>query len=263
MGIFATLVRRGAQAEVTADAVPAGGVLGTAVPARFEAVGERLAAGHDASSACAVVGREMARDGADLGEALDGLRATYARVQGGEPDFRAAACSVRGLERGDARLPAPALVRGPSDGAGQPCARAGQALGGLSRGRAGGAIDEHQPRAGGGRPPPARTGPSEGGPAATGERARWSPVSSRPCGWPGWPTTHAGVSGRGDHRTGRPETAGRGRRARGACSRQRVGLLRGLVEDLDPRGERARVWIEGLPPSDDGAGLLLDEIARS
>ena len=31
----------------------------------------------------------MARDGADLGEALDGLRATYARVQGGEPDFRA------------------------------------------------------------------------------------------------------------------------------------------------------------------------------
>ena len=31
----------------------------------------------------------LARDGADLGEALDGLRATYARVQGGEPDFRA------------------------------------------------------------------------------------------------------------------------------------------------------------------------------
>ena len=42
----------------------------------------------------------------------------------------------------------------------------------------------------------------------------------------------------------------------------RVGLLRGLVEDMDPRGERARVWIEGLPSTDVGAGLLLDEIAR-
>ena len=53
MGIFATLVRRGAQAEVTADAVPAGDVRGLMLPARFEAVGERLAAGHDASNACA------------------------------------------------------------------------------------------------------------------------------------------------------------------------------------------------------------------
>jgi hypothetical protein len=41
-----------------------------------------------------------------------------------------------------------------------------------------------------------------------------------------------------------------------------VGLLRGLVEDLDPSGERPRVWVEGLPPTDVGAGLLLDEIAR-
>jgi hypothetical protein len=49
---------------------------------------------------------------------------------------------------------------------------------------------------------------------------------------------------------------------RGDLLAPRVGLLRGLVEDMDPRGERARVWIEGLPPSDDGAALLLDEIAR-
>ena len=88
MGIFA-MARKGAQAEVTAGAAPAGDVRGLMLPARFEGVGERLAAGDDASSACAVVGRETARDGADLGEALDGLRTTYARVQGGEPDFRA------------------------------------------------------------------------------------------------------------------------------------------------------------------------------
>ncbi len=88
MGIFATLTRKGAHAEATADADPAAEVQGT-LPTRFVAVGERLAAGHDASTACALVGRETARDGADLGEALDGLRATYAQILGGEPDFGA------------------------------------------------------------------------------------------------------------------------------------------------------------------------------
>ncbi len=87
MGIFATRARKGAPAEVAPDATATPGV--QALPARFEAVGERLAAGHDASAACATVGLEMARDGADLGEALDGLRDTFARVLGGEPDFRA------------------------------------------------------------------------------------------------------------------------------------------------------------------------------
>ncbi len=88
MGIFATLARRGAQAEVAPGVEPVEDAQHL-LPARFEAVGEHLAAGRDASNACAMVGRDMARDGADLGEALDGLRTTYARVQGGEPDFRA------------------------------------------------------------------------------------------------------------------------------------------------------------------------------
>ena len=50
--------------------------------------------------------------------------------------------------------------------------------------------------------------------------------------------------------------------ARGDLLARRVGLLRDLVGDLDAETGRARVWIEGLPPSDDGAGLLLDEITR-
>ena len=87
MGIFATLIRRGAQAEAAADAVPAEDAQGFCL--RVSRPWRGLAAGHDASAACAVVGRDMARDGADLGEALDGLRTTYARVLGGEPDFRA------------------------------------------------------------------------------------------------------------------------------------------------------------------------------
>jgi hypothetical protein len=56
-------------------------------PARFVAVGEALVAGNPAHAACAVVGRELARDGVDLGEALDGLRSTFALALGREPDF--------------------------------------------------------------------------------------------------------------------------------------------------------------------------------
>jgi hypothetical protein len=56
-------------------------------PARFEAVGEALVAGSRAHAACAVVGRELARDGVDLSEALDSLRSTFAQALGNEPDF--------------------------------------------------------------------------------------------------------------------------------------------------------------------------------
>jgi GGDEF domain-containing protein len=58
-----------------------------ALPSRFEAVGEALVAGADTRPACAVVGRDVARDGAALGEALDGLRTTFGLVLGEEPDF--------------------------------------------------------------------------------------------------------------------------------------------------------------------------------
>jgi hypothetical protein len=59
------------------------------LPLRFEAVGEALVSGTDATAACAVVGRDVARDGAALGEALSGLRATYQVVLGRAPDFDA------------------------------------------------------------------------------------------------------------------------------------------------------------------------------
>jgi GGDEF domain-containing protein len=61
-----------------------------ALPMRFEAVGEALASGAATLAACTVVGRDVARDGAALGEALDGLRATFALVKGTPPDFESA-----------------------------------------------------------------------------------------------------------------------------------------------------------------------------
>lgn len=59
------------------------------LPAGFEAVGEALASGDSPVAACAVVGRAMACDGASLGEALSGLRATYHAVVGVDPSFDA------------------------------------------------------------------------------------------------------------------------------------------------------------------------------
>ncbi len=61
-----------------------------ALPLGFEAVGEALVSDTDPAAACTEVGRALARDGASLGEALDGLRATYGRVLGREPAFAAA-----------------------------------------------------------------------------------------------------------------------------------------------------------------------------
>ncbi len=67
-----------------------------ALPMRFEAVGEALLSqpgeptSVDVVAACTVVGRDVARDGAALGEALSGLRSTYRLVLGSAPAFEAA-----------------------------------------------------------------------------------------------------------------------------------------------------------------------------
>jgi hypothetical protein len=60
------------------------------LPMRFEAVGEALVSEADVIAACTVVGRDVARDGAALGEALSGLRTTYQLVLQQKPAFDAA-----------------------------------------------------------------------------------------------------------------------------------------------------------------------------
>ncbi len=82
MPIFPTLVFRRSPVEPT--------VAVHALPKRFEAVGESLVSGADVTAACSVVGRDVARDGAALGEALSGLRTTYDLVLGTTPAFEAA-----------------------------------------------------------------------------------------------------------------------------------------------------------------------------
>lgn len=59
------------------------------VPVQFEAVAEALAAGADVCTRCAVLGTELARDGAGLSEALEGLRSTFVNTAGHEPSYAA------------------------------------------------------------------------------------------------------------------------------------------------------------------------------
>ncbi len=92
MGLFTTPSRRSTALSTRGSAVTSADKSQEMperlrLPARFDAVGEALAAGSRVNAACAVVGRELARDGVDLSEALDGLRSTYALVTGRQPDF--------------------------------------------------------------------------------------------------------------------------------------------------------------------------------
>jgi GGDEF domain-containing protein len=96
MAKFSTLAfRRHGTTSGSPDAGPGRGSdlpqhVRISLPMRFEAVGEALASGSDVVGACSVVGRDVARDGAALGEALSGLRATYQLVLGTAPSFEAA-----------------------------------------------------------------------------------------------------------------------------------------------------------------------------
>jgi hypothetical protein len=89
MALF-TFARRRSDAVLDVRVDTLSEALRESLPLRFEAVGEALASGGDVNAACHVVGRDVARDGAALGEALSGLRTTFELVRGEEPDFAAA-----------------------------------------------------------------------------------------------------------------------------------------------------------------------------
>ena len=249
MGIFATRTRKGAQAEVVPDAAAAPEVQ-QFLPARFEAVGERLAAGRDVSVACAMVGHEMARDGADLGEALDGLTATYARVLGGQPDFRAVRALCLAWSEETLGYVHQLSCEDPLTG-----------LASLAHLRA--RLSEVYRIA------------EQGGTSTTTSHALVIldlPLLARPSAWEdAFESTlrlaRLAESARMAFPGGETICQANKRRLVVVAQRsdllaRRVGLLRSLVQDATPDNSRARIWVEGLPPTDDGAAMLLDEIAR-
>lgn len=88
MGFFAAR-RTSAGDTLTDSVVTTDGASVAGVPIQYEAVAEALAAGAEVLTACAVLGHELARDGVDLGTALHGLSSTWRTVLGGEPSFAA------------------------------------------------------------------------------------------------------------------------------------------------------------------------------
>lgn len=214
-----------------------------ALPPRFEAVGEALASGSGATSASELVGAALAHDGMSLAEALDLLAETTALVVGTEPSFydaralcvawsEATLGYLHGLSCDDPltglaslahlRSRVSEVYRGPDS---RPDDHALVVV--VTPPEVDDGYDDVLSRS-------MRV-------AQLGDTARTV--------FPGPETIGHVAPGRVVVLAGRDERIGR-----------RVGLLREmLAAGPDPV---TRVWIEGLPETDEGAAALLDELTR-
>lgn len=256
MGRFAAATRRGTTGPGD-EARPTSAVR-QGLPARFEAVAEALSGGNDAGVACAVVGRSLARDGADLGEALRGLRSTYLHVLGVDPGF--AEVEALSVAWGEETL---AFIHQLS------CEDPLTGLASLAHLRAR-LTEVYRSAALVGSSPtmshalvvvdlPSRASrrPGEGPAGVRGEDAfeqalrmvRFAETARMV--FPGGQTMCQIGSSRLVVLTERDRDLGRD-----------VVTLRELLAELVPGSGAARVFIEGLPRGDAAAGVVLDELAR-
>lgn len=219
------------------------------LPARFDAVGEALAAGSRVNAACAVVGRELARDGVDLSEALDGLRSTFALVTGRQPDF--ASTEALSVAWSDETLGYLHQIS---------CENPLTGLATLAHLRARLAELQREAELSG---TPAGTRHAlvvldlppgvEAGPDPFGQALLMARIADRAR------LVFAGEESIGEATPSRllvlaPRTEDLG---------LRVVVLRDLITDTASLGGAVRVWIEGLPSSHAAMAALLDELART
>jgi hypothetical protein len=218
-------------------------------PARFAAIGEALVAGTPVHAACAVVGRELARDGVDLGEALDGLRSTFARVLSREPDF--ASTEALSVAWSDETLGYLHQVS---------CENPLTGLATLAHLRA--RLAEIQ-----------RGAEVDGRPATDSHALVVVDVPHVGAGSAG----HFGRALEMARIADRARLVFSGEESIGEASPSRllvlaprsddlglrVVVLRDLISDSAPLGGAVRVWIEGLPSSHAAVAALLDELART
>lgn len=220
------------------------------LPARFEAVGEALVAGSRVHAACAVVGRELARDGVDLGEALGSLRSTYAQVLGREPDF--ASTEALSVAWSDETL---AYLHQVS------CENPLTGLATLAHLRA--RLAELQ-----------RGAESSGTPASDGHALVVLDLPAdeleRGDGRFGHALLMARIADRARLVFSGDESIGEATPSRLLVLAPRtddlglrVVVLRDLIADTTSLGGAVRVWIEGLPSSHAAVAALLDELART
>jgi hypothetical protein len=218
------------------------------LPPRFAVVGEALASG-SGTVACEVVGAALATDGLSLGEALDGLADTSRAVRGTEPSY----AEVRALSVAwsDAML---GYVNGLS------CDDPLTGLSTLAHLRS--RVSEVYRLGDTTGTPPAEShalvvvaAPPGTDPAAGGDDVLTRAMQAARLGDTAR-TVFPGIETIGHVAPGRVVVLA----ARDERIARRVGLLRRMLDDgLVPH---ARVWIEGLPDSDQLAGRLLDELTR-
>lgn len=238
MSVFHVL---GRSSQGSAPSTPASATRGS-VPPWFEAVADALSGGDDVREACGVVGRDLARHGADLGEALDGLRSTYRAVAGDDPTYAATVALALGWSEETWGYVHQLSCEDPLTGV-STLAHLRARLSEMYRGHE---VDGHalvvadlNPRGG-------------GGPGDSIEEA--------------WRTVRLVETVRtvfdGDEaicRTGDQRVLVLARRT---DLGRRVAQLRELLGALAV-ALPVRLWIEGLPASDPAAGRLLGELARA
>ena len=252
MGIFATRARRDAteDPEASRELLDHGRV---GLPPRFEAVGEALASGSGSSEACSVLGRELARDGASLGEALEGLRATSLVVLGREPGYDDISAMCTAWSETTLGYLHQLSCEDPLTGLAS-LAHVRSRLSELYRGegRSGIAVGDTFALVVADSPHSRHGFDGLDRAAALSRAMRMARLGESARTVFSGPET---IGRLGEHRivvlAQRDDRLGR-----------RVAILRRLLGSLDLAGHTARVWIEGLPSTDDGAGVLLDELAR-
>lgn len=216
------------------------------VPARFEALGEALAANRDVETACSVTGRELARDGMDLATALEMLRTTYAEVVGREPDFAAthALClawseeTLAYLHQLSCEDPLTGLSTMAHLRARISEIYRGEELADLVPGSTHALVVVDLPR---------RVGEDQFGHALRQVRT----VETVRLVFPGSESIGEVSRSRVVVVTARDNVLGR-----------KVKALRTLLDENEVEAAPVRVWIEGLPSHDAAAGAVLDELAR-
>lgn len=219
--------------------------LRSGLPHRFEAVGEALISGSDVLAVCSVAGQDLARDGASVEETLEGLRATWQQVARTDPSYEVVTAVVSAWSETTLGYLHQLSCDDPLTGLASQ-AHLRSRLSELYR------LGDCDARALVVCELPFGDDPSEESGdhftramrlARAGELARTAFARDET------------IARLGTHRVA--VLAGRDDRLP-----RRVRVLRTLLAGVEPDGPPARVWIEGLPTSDRGAGMLLDELAR-
>ncbi len=247
--------------RVTASGPEVGGSeslsLRSGLPHRFEAVGEALTSGSDVLDVVSVAGQDLARDGASVEETLEALRATWQQVVGTDPSYEVVTALVTAWSETTLGYLHQLSCEDPLTGLASQ-AHLRSRLSELYR------LDD------------------TADPPGSEREAHALVVCAMPFGDD--PSEEPG-----DHFTRAMRLARAGELARTAFARdetiarlgthrvvvltrrddrlpRRVRVLRTLLDGVASDGAAedrpARVWIEGLPTSDRGAGMLLDELAR-